>query len=189
MTNTKENDSAVVDRTAISYLSRLLKTSEEAVENLTDNESDCLLIIKQASKKRLNKRILKKLHPKVSSLLMTSREGDIAGLTDKEIIFLSNALHKYFFELRNEDMKNCLNKKKIETIDEQVKSYTICLIVTTLHEEGLEKYWKSYMDEADLPKAKKFYEEYAKDGLKDCEIDINFNNCKEVLKIIRDKYL
>jgi len=179
----------VINKTAISYLSRLLKASEEAVESLTDNKDDRLLIIRQASKKRLNKRILKKLHPEISSLLMVSREGDIAGLTDKEILFLSNALHKYFFELRDDDIKNCLKKKKKGTIEEQVKSYTICFIVTTLHAACLESHWKSYMNEDDLLKAMKFYEEYAKDGFKDCEIDINFDNCKEVLEIIKEKYL
>ena len=179
----------MIDKTAISYLSRLLKASEGAVESLTDNKDDRLLIIRQASKKRLNKKILKKLHPEISSLLMVFKEGIIAGLTEKEILFLSNALHKYFFELRNEVMKNCLKKKKAGSVEEQIKSCTICLVVTTLHEECLESYWKSYMNESDLPKAMKFYEEYAKDGLKDCEIDINFNNCKGVLKTIKDKYL
>ena len=48
-----KNDSKVIDEVAIAYLSKLLNTSEETVKRLTDNEDDCLLIIQQASKKRL----------------------------------------------------------------------------------------------------------------------------------------
>ena len=189
MTETKKNDLRVINEVTISYLSRLLKTSEEAVKRLTDNEDDCLLIIEQASKKRLNKRTLKKLHPKVASLLMINREGSATNLTKKEIAFLSEAVYKYFFKLKNEDIKNCLNNKKEGDNEEQLKSYTICFVVTTLHSACLEEYWRTHMNEADLPKAMKFYEEYARVGFKDCEIDINFDNCKEVLKKIKDKYL
>ena len=184
-----KNDSKVIDEVAITYLSKLLKTSEEAVKSLTDNEDDCLLLIRQASKKRLNKRILKKLHPKISSLLMISREGGAAGLTDKEITFLSDALYRYFFRLKSKDVKACLKQEKEDDIKGQIKSYTICFIVTTLHAACLKKYWETYMNEVDLPKAMKFYEEYAREGFKNCEIDINLDNCREVLEIIKEKYL
>ena len=186
--NTK-NDSKVIDEVAITYLSKLLKTSEEAIKSLTDNEDDCLLMIQQASKKRLNKRTLKKLHPKISSLLMISREGGAASLTNKEILFLSDALYRYFFRLKNEDVKACLRQKKENDTKKQIESYTICFMVTTLHAACLEQYWKSHMSEADLPKAMKFYEEYSREGFKDCEIDINLDNCKEVLETIKEKYL
>ena len=186
--NTK-NDSEVIDEVAIAYLSKLLNTNEETVKNLTDNEDDCLLMIQQASKKRLNKRTLKKLHPKTSSLLMISREGSIANLTNKEIAFLSDALYKYFFRLKNKDVKSCLRQEKEDNTEGQIKSYTICFIVTTLHAECLEEYWKSHMNEVDFPKAMKFYEEYAKEGFKNCEIDINLDNCREVLETIKEKYL
>ena len=186
--NTK-NDSKVIDEVAITYLSKLLKTSEEAIKSLTDNEDDCLLMIQQASKKRLNKRTLKKLHPKISSLLMISREGGAASLTNKEILFLSDALYRYFFRLKNEDIKACLRQKKENDTKKQIESYTICFMVTTLHAACLEQYWKSHMSEADLPKAMKFYEEYSREGFKDCEIDINLDNCREVLEKIKEKYL
>jgi len=184
-----KNDSKVIDEAAIAYFSKLLNTSEETVKSLTDNEDDCLLMIQQASKKRLNKRTLKKLHPKTSSLLMISREGNIANLTNKEILFLSDALYKYFFRLKNEDVKACLKRNKEKDTERQIKSYTICFMVTTLHAACLEEYWKSHMNEVDFPKAMKFYEEYAKEGFKDCEIDINLDNCKEVLETIKEKYL
>jgi hypothetical protein len=186
--NTK-NDSNAIDEVAITYLSKLLSTSEKTVKSLTDNEDDCLLLIKQASKKRLNKRILKKLHPKISSLLMISREGGAASLTDKEMTFLSDALYRYFFRLKNEDVKACLKQEKEDNIKGQIKSYTICFIVTILHAACLKKYWKTHMNEVDLPKAMQFYEEYAREGFKNCEIDINLDNCREVLEIIKEKYL
>ena len=186
--NTK-NDSNVIDEVAITYLSKLLGTSEKTVKSLTDNEEDCLLMIQQASKKRLNKRTLKKLHPKTSSLLMISREGSRAGLTNKEISFLSDALYKYFFRLKSKDVKACLKQEKENDTENQIKSYTICFMVTTLHAACLEEYWKASMREADLPKAMKFYEEYAREGFKNCEIDVNLDNCKEVLETIKEKYL
>ena len=186
--NTK-NDSKVIDEVAITYLSKLLNTNEETVKNLTDNEDDCLLMIQQASKKRLNKRTLKKLHPKISSLLMVFKEGNVASLTNKEILFLSDALYKYFFRLKNEDVKRCLKQKKENDDENQIKAYTICFMVTTLHAACLKEYWKTHMSETDLPKAMQFYEDYAREGFKDCEIDINLDNCKEVLEVIKKKYL
>jgi len=186
--NTK-NDSNAIDEVAITYLSKLLSTSEKTVKSLTDNEDDCLLLIQQASKKRLNKRTLKKLHPKISSLLMISKEGGAASLTDKEITFLSDALYRYFFRLKNEDVKACLKQEKENDTENQIKAYTICFMVTTLHATCLREYWKSHMKETDLPKAMKFYEEYAREGFKNCEIDINLDNCREVLEIIKEKYL
>ena len=62
-------------------------------------------------------------------------------------------------------------------------------MVTTLHAACLEEYWKGHMSEADLPKAMQFYEEYSREGFKDCEIDINLDNCKEVLETVKEKYL
>ena len=186
--NTK-NDSKVIDEVAITYLSKLLNTREETVKSLTDNEEHCLLIIQQASKKRLNKRTLKKLHPKISSLLMVSREGGAAELTNKETLFLSDALYRYFFRLKNEDVSLSLKHNKEEDIKKQIKSYTVCFMVTTLHATCLKEYWRANMNEEDLPKTIKFYEEYIKEGFKDCEIDINIDNCKEVLETIKKKYL
>ena len=186
--NTK-NDFIIIDEVAISYLAKLLKTNEETVKNLTDNEEDCLLMLHQASKRRLNKKTLKKLHPKISSLLMINREGRAAGLTNKEILFLSEALYKYFFRLKNEDVKLCLKNDKTEGTEKQIKSYTICFMVTTLHAACLEEYWKANMKEEDLPKTMRFYKEYIKEGFKDCEININIDNCREVLETIKKKYL
>ena len=120
---------------------------------------------------------------------MISREGSRAGLTNKEISFLSDALYKYFFRLKSKDVKACLKQEKENDTENQIKSYTICFMVTTLHAACLEEYWKASMSEADLPKAMKFYEEYAREGFKNCEIDVNLDNCKEVLETIKEKYL
>ena len=120
---------------------------------------------------------------------MVNREGSSLNLTRKEITFLSNALYKYFFKLKSEDIKNCLKEKDQGSTEDQLKSYTICFIVTTLHASCLEEYWRANMSEADLPKAMNFYEEYARNGFKDCEIAINFDNCKEALETIKEKYL
>lgn len=189
MKKNTNNDFLVIDEVAISYLAKLLKTNEETVKNLTDSEEDCLLMIQQASKRRLNKRTLKKLHPKISSLLMINREGSAAGLTNKEILFLSEALYKYFFKLKSEDVKICLKNSETEEREKLIKSYTICFMVTTLHSACLEVYWKANMKEEDLPKTMRFYEEYVREGFKDCEIDINIDNCREVLETIKKKYL
>ena len=82
-----------------------------------------------------------------------------------------------------------MKQEKENDTENQIKSYTICFMVTTLHAACLEEYWKASMSEADLPKAMKFYEEYAREGFKNCEIDVNLDNCKEVLETIKEKYL
>ena len=60
--NTK-NDSNAIDEVAITYLSKLLSTSEKTVKSLTDNEDDCLLMIQQASKKKTQQKNPKKTPP------------------------------------------------------------------------------------------------------------------------------
>ena len=64
---TKDN---IIDDIAVSYISRLLKTEESFIDKITDNEEDILLVVEQASRKRLNRKKLLELHPRLASLLM-----------------------------------------------------------------------------------------------------------------------
>ena len=49
---TKDN---IIDGIAVTYISRLLKTEESFIDKITDNEEDILLVVEQASRKRLNR--------------------------------------------------------------------------------------------------------------------------------------
>ena len=64
---TKDN---IIDGIAVTYISRLLKTEESFIDKITDNEEDMLLVVEQASRKRLNRKKLLELHPRLASLLM-----------------------------------------------------------------------------------------------------------------------
>ena len=61
---TKDN---IIDDIAVSYISRLLKTEESFIDKITDNEEDILLVVEQASRKRLNRKKLLELHPRLAS--------------------------------------------------------------------------------------------------------------------------
>jgi len=177
---TKQN---IIDGIAVSYLSRLLKTEETIIDKITENENDILLVIEQASKKRLNKKSLLELHPKLSSLLMVFREGGKAGLPFDECIYLSEMLYEYFF---------CLNKiKKISfpTDKPTERGAKLCLVLIIFFSEAIENYCKPDPKMPDYEKTKEFYYKYIKAGFKNCKIDINLDNFKEVLTIIRDKYI
>ena len=52
---TKEN---IIDSVAVSYLSHLLKVEESTIDKITEEKKDALLVIEQASKKRLNKKMM-----------------------------------------------------------------------------------------------------------------------------------
>ena len=69
---TKEN---IIDDVAVSYLSYLLKVDESTIDKITEEESDILLVIEQASQKRLSKKRLLDLHPRLSAMLMVFKVG------------------------------------------------------------------------------------------------------------------
>ena len=177
---TKQN---IIDDIAVSYLSHLLKTEETVIDKITDNENDILLVIEQASKKRLNKKNLLELHPKLSSLLMVFREGAKLGLSFDECIYLAEMFYEYFF---------CLNKiKKITfpTDKPSEKGAKLCLVLIIFFSEAIENYCKPDPKMPDYEKTKEFYYKYIEAGFKNCKIDINLDNFREVLETIKDKYL
>jgi len=178
---TKDN---IIDDIAVSYISRLLKTEENFIDKITDDEEDVLLVIEQASKKRLSKKKLLELHPRLAALLMVFKEGKKAGLSTEQCVYLSDAFYKYFF---------CLNKlKKITKFTPNKPSEEgskLCLILIVFFAGAIEQYCDSEPRIKDYEKTKEFYFKYIKEGFKSCEIEVNLDNFKEVLTTIRDKYL
>ena len=88
-TRTKNN---IIDSVAVSYLSHLLKVKESTIDKITEEEDDALLVIEQASRKRLNKKTLLDLHPKLSAMLIVFKVGKSNGLSKEQCIFLSDVL-------------------------------------------------------------------------------------------------
>ena len=177
---TKEN---IIDDIAVNYLSHLLKTDEEIIDKITENEEDSLLVIEQASKKRLNKKKLLQLHPKLAALLMVFREGAKEGLSFNEKLYLAETFYEYFF---------CLAKlKKISfTADKpSEKGSKLCLVLIIFFENAVEKYCSSDPKIQDFEKTRDYYISYVKEGFKLSKVDINLNNSIKVLTTIRDKYL
>ena len=180
---TKDN---IIDEIAVSYLSRLLKTEESFIDKITDNEDDILLVVEQASKKRLNRKKLLELHPRLASLLMVFKEGVKFGLTREEILYLSDIFYEYFF---------CLNKavgdKKLSFIGNEPseRGSKICLILTIFYSEAIETYCEQSKKSQDYNKTKEFYNKYITDGFKNCKTKVNVDNFIGVLEIIKDKYI
>lgn len=180
---TKDN---IVDDIAVSYISRLLKTEERVIDKITDNEDDMLLVIEQACKKRLNKKTLLELHPRLASLLMVFREGKRRGLTSTQCLYLSQIVYDYFF---------CLNKRigdnNIDFVAKKPseKGSKLCLALTIFYEEAVDKYWKLEGGPKDGSKTKEFYTKYIEDGFKNCKTEVNLDNFREVLEAVRDKYI
>ena len=178
---TKDN---IIDDIAVNYISRLLKTEESFIDKITDNEEDALLVIEQASKKRLSKKKLLELHPRLAALLMVFKEGKKAKLSREQCVYLSDAFYKYFF---------CLNKlKKISKFSPDKpteEGSKLCLILSIFFAGAIQKYCEKEVRATDYEKTKEFYEKYIKAGFKNCEIGVELDNFKEVLTTIRDKYL
>jgi hypothetical protein len=180
---TKDN---IIDGIAVTYISRLLKTEESFIDKITDNEEDILLVVEQASRKRLNRKKLLELHPKLASLLMVFKEGTKLGLDRKQLVYLSDIFYEYFF---------CLNKavgnKKLNFVGNKPseRGSKICLILTIFYSEVIESYCEQSDRTPDYKKTKTFYDEYIKNGFKNCEINVNLDNFIEVLETIRDKYI
>jgi hypothetical protein len=180
---TKDN---IIDDIAVSYISRLLKTEKRVIEKITDNEDDMLLVIEQACKKRLNKKTLLELHPRLAALLMVFREGKKRKLPSTQCLYLSQILYDYFFCLNRMIGDNNINfvaKKPSE------KGSKLCLILTIFYEEAIDKYCKFEEGSKNYNKTKEFYDKYIEDGFKNCKKEVNLDNFKEVLEAIRDKYI
>jgi phosphoribosyl-ATP pyrophosphohydrolase len=179
----------MLNNNTVSYIAKLLKAEERTIKKLTEEEGDVLQLIKHASKKRLNKKTLKKIDPRVSSLLMVFKEGEKKGLSDSDCMFLSESLHDYFFCLSQKDLTPNLNISKKKNNKKDEKSAAVCLIVTVLFSGALKKYCDKNDVEESFEQTIKAYDDHIKESLKNCKKDINIYNCKEVLEVIKDKYL
>ena len=179
----------MLNNSTVSYIAKLLKSDEKVVKKLTEEEGDRLQLIKHASKKRLNKKTLKKIDSKVSSQLMVFKEGAKKGLSEEDCLFLSDSLNNYFFCLSQKDLKPNLDITRKKNKEKDEKSAAVCLIVTVLFSGALKNYCEKNEIEESFEQTIKAYDKHIKDSLKNCEKDINIHNCKEVLEIIKDKYL
>ncbi len=179
----------MLNNSTVSYIAKLLKSDEKVVKKLTEEESDRLEIIKHASKKRLNKKTLKKIDSKVSSQLMVFKEGAKKGLSEEDCLFLSDSLNNYFFCLSQQDLKPNLDITRKKNKEKDEKSAAVCLIVTVLFSGALRNYCEKNEIEESFEQTIKAYDKHIKDSLKNCKKDINVHNCKEVLEVIKDKYL
>ena len=179
----------MLNNSTVSYIAKLLKSEETTIKKLTELEEDRIQLVRHASKKRLNKKTLKKIDSKISSQLMVFKEGHRKGLSDDDCIFLSDSLHNYFFCLSQKDLKPNLDISRSKNKEKNEKSAAVCLIVTVLFSGALKNYCEKNEIEESFEQTIKAYDKHIKDSLKNCKKEININNCKEVLEIIKDKYL
>lgn len=179
----------MLNSSTVSYIAKLLNSDEKVVKKLTEEESDRLELVKHASKKRLNKKILKNIDSKVSSQLMVFKEGAKKGLSEDDCIFLSNSLNNYFFCLSQKDLKPNLDITRKKNEEKNEKSAAVCLIVTVLFSGALRNYCEKNEIEESFEQTIKSYDNHIKESLKNCKKDVNVHNCKEVLEVIKDKYL
>jgi len=179
----------MLNSSTVSYIAKLLNSDEKVVRKLTEEESDRLELVKHASKKRLNKKILKNIDSKISSQLMVFKEGAKKGLSEDDCIFLSNSLNNYFFCLSQKDLKPNLDITRKKNEEKNEKSAAVCLIVTVLFSGALRNYCEKNEIEESFEQTIKAYDNHIKESLKNCKKDVNVHNCKEVLEVIKDKYL
>jgi len=179
----------MLSNSTVSYIAKLLKSEEKTIKRLTEVEGDVLELVKHASKKRLNKKTLKNIDSKVSSQLMVFKEGYKKGLSEEDCIFLSDSLNNYFFCLSQKDLKPNLDISRKKNKEKDEKSAAVCLIVTVLFSGALKKYCEKNDMEESFEQTVKAYDDYIEESLKNCKKKINIHNCKEVLEIIKEKYL
>tara|TARA_B100000287_G_scaffold368583_2_gene364903 strand:- start:1253 stop:1792 length:540 start_codon:yes stop_codon:yes gene_type:complete len=179
----------MLNNSTVSYIAKLLKSDEKVIKKLTEEEEDTLQLVKHASKKRLNKKILKKIDSKISSQLMVFKEGAKKGLSEEDCMFLSDSLNNYFFCLSQKDLKPNLDIAKKNNKEKDEKSAAVCLIITVLFSGALRNYCEKNEIEESFEQTIKAYDKHIKESLKNCKKDINVHNCKEVLEVIKDKYL
>ena len=117
---------------------------------------------------------------------MVLKEGTKLGLDREQLVYLSDIFYECFF---------CLNKtvgnKKLNFVGNKPseRSSKICLILTIFNSEAIETYCEQSRETADYNKTRTFYDKYIEDGFKSCEMGANLDNFREVLEIIRDKYI
>lgn len=177
---TKEN---IIDNIAVSYLSHLLKVEEGTIDKITEELDDAVLVIEQASKKRLNKKRLLDLHPKLSAMLMVFKVGHKKGLTKEQCVFLSEAFYKYFFCLKN--IKNI----SFDTSKPNLEGACLCLVLVVFFESAIRQYCNSEPDIDSYEKSKDGYIDYIDRGFKKSKIKIDLNKSIEVFKTIKEKYI
>ena len=173
----------IIDDTTASYLAKLLKTDKKIIKKITDNRDDIILISQQASKKRLNKKKLAAINPKMASLLMVFREGEKIGASFNENIYSAEMLYKFFFK---EEVKLNLDRiSKSKNLEDSAKA---CLIIKIFLAESIEMYCKEN-NNVNYLKTLNFLNECIKKGFKDCKSSINIDNCEKTLEEIKEKYL
>jgi len=179
-TRTKDN---IIDNVAVSYLSYLLKVDEPTIDKLTEETDDAVLLIELASKKRLNKKRLLDLHPKLSAMLMVFKVGYKAGLTKEQCLFLSEAFYKYFFCLKN--IKNI----SFDTGNPNLEGASLCLVLIVFFETAIQQYCENEPSSDSYESSKKEYIKYIENGFQKGDIDINLDKAIEVYKTIKEKYI
>lgn len=179
-TRTKDN---IIDSVAISYLSHLLKVKESTIDKITEEKEDALLVIEQASRKRLNKKKLLDLHPKLSAMLMVFKVGVANKLPKEHCIFLSEAFYKYFFCLKN--IKNI----SFDTSKPNLEGACLCLILVVFFESAIRQYCDAEPDQDSFEKSYNGYLDYIKKGLAKGKLNIDLNTAIKTLKTIKEKYL
>tara|TARA_R100000315_G_C5213996_1_gene127471 strand:- start:411 stop:959 length:549 start_codon:yes stop_codon:yes gene_type:complete len=179
-TRTKNN---IIDSVAVSYLSHLLKVKESTIDKITEEDDDALLVIEQASRKRLNKKTLLDLHPKLSAMLMVFKVGKSNGLSKEQCIFLSEAFYKYFFCLKN--IKNI----SFDTSKPNLDGACLCLVLVVFFESAIKQFCEAEEEQDSFEKSYSRYVEYIKKGLKKGKLDIDLNIAIKTLKTIKEKYV
>ncbi len=179
-TRTKDN---IIDDVAVSYLSHLLKVDEKTIDKITEDKDDIILVIEQASKKRLNKKKLLDLHPKLSAMLMVFKVGAGSGLSREENVFLSEAFYKYFFCLKN--IKNIA----FDTDKPNLEGACLCLILLVFFESAIKQYCKGQSEMGSYEESRDQYVAYIKDGLKKGPLDIDLNKSIKIFKTIKERYI
>lgn len=173
----------IVDDATASYLARLLKTDEKIIKKIADNKDDAILISQQASKRRLNKRTLATIDPRMSALLMSFKEGEKIGASFNDNVYSANMLYKFFFKRDTKLNLNKISKDKNPELAAQA-----CLIIKIFFTDSLEEYCEEYSD-TNYSKTLSFLNECIKKGFSACKNPINFDNCEKTLEEVRKKYL
>jgi len=184
--NKKKNEKwcgCVIDDATASYLAKLLKTDKKIIKKITDNKDDIILISQQASRKRLNKKTLAAIHPKIASLLMVFREGEKTGASFKDNIYSAEMLYKFFFK---EDLKLNLNKiSKGKNLEDSAQA---CLIIKIFFGDSIKKFSEED-NGVNYSKTLKFLNECIEKGFNDCKSSVNRDNCERTLEEVKEKYL
>lgn len=177
---TKDN---IIDNVAVSYLSHLLKVDESTVDKITEEHSDVLLVVEQASKKRLSKRRLLDLHPKLSAMLMVFKIGYQKKLSKDQCVFLSEAFYKYFFCLKN--IKNI----SFDTDKPNAEGAALCLVLIVFFESAIKQYCSTDPESEPYEDSYSRYLKYIYKGLSRTKVEIDLDKFIEVFTIIKEKYI